>query len=439
MRMRIRVIVGLAGAVAILAFASGATAITAPGFTELISVSSAGVQGNQDSERPAMSADGRFVAFGSLSDNLVPGDTNASSDIFVRDRMLGTTERVSVSSAGREGDAHSGLFDGMSGPSISADGRFVVFDSEATNLVKGDTNGVSDVFIHDRVTGTTERVSVSSTGAQASGTDGTISADGKRVAFTSFSDNLVPGDTNFSGDVFVRDLAAGTTVRVSVATDGSQGNNSSSHPSLDSDGHVVAFDSAADLVPNDGNGTVDVYVHDLDTGRQHQRDRPLRRLRHGRERRDLHARGPGQRRRHADLQRGDARRRFVRDRDDRRHAEPARHADADGERVRQSARPEPCRQQRDRHDDGHPLRRVIEWGRRAAPTRGRQRDAEAGRRYQVPLCSFVQDRYRLIGETPPRKVRDEFTHAACPPDVEVRPARAARAAGPVGLAVARNA
>ena len=151
MRMRIRVIVGLAGAVAILAFASGATAITAPGFTELISVSSAGVQGNQDSERPAMSADGRFVAFGSLSDNLVPGDTNTRSDIFVRDRMLGTTERVSVSSAGREGDAHSGLFDGMSGPSISADGRFVVFDSEATNLVKGDTKrGVRRVHTRPR-------------------------------------------------------------------------------------------------------------------------------------------------------------------------------------------------------------------------------------------------------------------------------------------------
>jgi uncharacterized repeat protein (TIGR01451 family) len=264
--MRTRLILGLAGAViTVLTFATGATAVTAPGFTELVSVSSAGVQGNQDSERPSVSADGRFVAFGSLSDNLVPGDTNGKSDIFVRDRLTGTTERVSVSSAGRQGDADSGLLNGMAGPSISADGRFVVFDSEATNLVKRDTNGTSDVFLHDRLTGTTMRVSVSSTGAQASGQEGTISADGKRVAFTSFSDNLVPGDTNF-GDVFVRDLAASTTVRASVASDGSQGNNSSSHPSLDGDGHVVAFDSAADLAPNDGNGTVDVYVHDLDSG-----------------------------------------------------------------------------------------------------------------------------------------------------------------------------
>ena len=265
--MRTRLILGLAGAViTALTFATGVAAVPAPGFTELVSVSSAGVQGNQDSERPSVSADGRFVAFASLSDNLVPGDTNGKSDIFVRDRVTGTTERVSVSSAGRQGDADSGLLNGMAGPSISADGRFVVFDSQASNLVKRDTNGTSDVFLHDRLTGTTTRVSVSSTGAQASGQEGTISADGRRVAFTSFSDNLVPGDTNFSGDVFVRDLTTGTTVRASVASDGSQGNNSSSHPSLDGDGHVVAFDSAADLAPNDGNGTVDVYVHDLDSG-----------------------------------------------------------------------------------------------------------------------------------------------------------------------------
>jgi uncharacterized repeat protein (TIGR01451 family) len=265
--MRRRLIAGLAGSIiTVLVFVTGAAAVPAPGFTELVSVSSAGVQGNQDSERPSVSADGRFVAFASLSDNLVPGDTNGKSDIFVRDRVTGATERVSVSSAGRQGNADGGLLNGMAGPSISADGRFVVFDSEASNLVKRDTNGTSDVFLHDRLTGTTVRVSISSTGAQASGSEGTISADGTRVAFTSFSDNLVQGDTNFSGDVFVRDLTTGTTVRVSVASDGSQGNNSSSHPSLDGDGHVVAFDSAADLAPNDGNGTVDVYVHDLDSG-----------------------------------------------------------------------------------------------------------------------------------------------------------------------------
>src|SRR5262249_22072751 len=160
-------------------------------------VSSAGTQGNQDSESPSLSADGRFVAFASFSENLVPGDTNGTADIFVHDRLTGTSERISVSSAGRQADGPSGIIDGMPGPSISADGRFVAFDSEATNLVKGDTNQAADVFVHDRLTGTTERISVSSAGAQANGggVEGTISDDGTRVAFASFSDNLIPGDT----------------------------------------------------------------------------------------------------------------------------------------------------------------------------------------------------------------------------------------------------
>ena len=122
---------------------------------ELVSVSSAGVQGDQDSQRPSMSADGRYVAFGSLAANLVPDDTNFSSDIFVHDRRTGRTQRISVSAAGVEGDRDSGLLNGMGGPSISADGRFVAFDSEATNLVPGDTNGTSDVFVKDRLTGST--------------------------------------------------------------------------------------------------------------------------------------------------------------------------------------------------------------------------------------------------------------------------------------------
>lgn len=191
--MRITIIaVGMISASLLAASSGGAT--PAAGFTELISLSSAGVQGDQDSELPSVSADGRFVAFASLSDNLVSGDTNGQSDIFVRDRLTGTTERVSVSSTGRQGDGNSGLLNGMGSPSISADGRFVVFDSEATNLVKGDTNGASDVFIHDRMTGTTERVSVGPGGLQANGScvQGRISPDGTRVAFTSSATNLVP-------------------------------------------------------------------------------------------------------------------------------------------------------------------------------------------------------------------------------------------------------
>src|SRR5262249_22140419 len=138
--LRMRLIGATAIAVVMLAGAISVKAAPAPGFTELVSLSSADAQGNLDSEAPSISAGGRFIAFASFSDNLVPGDTNGMVDIFVHDRLTGSTERVSVSSAGRQADGNSGLLAGMTGPSISADGRFVAFDSEATNLVKGDTN-----------------------------------------------------------------------------------------------------------------------------------------------------------------------------------------------------------------------------------------------------------------------------------------------------------
>jgi uncharacterized repeat protein (TIGR01451 family) len=253
--------------VAVLAAVAAAdiAAAPAPGFTELVSVSSAGVQGDQDSELPAVSADGRFVAFASLSDNLVADDTNGRSDIFVRDRLTGTTERVSVSSAGRQSDADSGFLNGMGGPSISADGRYVAFDSEGTNLVKGDTNGTADVFVRDRLLGTTERISAGT--RFGGGTEGTISDDGNRVAFVSFADDIVQPDTNFTGDIFVRDRTTGVTVRVSDAPDGSEANNSSSNPDLNANGHVVAFDSfASNLVANDTDDALDVFVRNLDSG-----------------------------------------------------------------------------------------------------------------------------------------------------------------------------
>src|SRR5262249_43541255 len=148
------------------------------------------------------------------------------------------------SSSGAQANGASGVVNGMGGPSISADGRYVAFDSQASNLVKGDTNGAIDVFVCDRLTGTTARVSVASNGAQGNGdsTHPSISADGSRVAFGSFADNLVQPDTNFASDVFVHDRSTGATVRVSDAPDGSQGNNWSFSPKLDRDGHLVAFD-----------------------------------------------------------------------------------------------------------------------------------------------------------------------------------------------------
>src|SRR3954451_13493427 len=194
------------------ALAADTTPALAAGTTERASVSSSGAQGDGESALPSISAHGRYVAFVSAASNLVPNDTNGSNcpgrfevcgfDVFVRDLKAGTTERVSVSSAGAQGDGDSGAGNfGTAGPAISADGRYVAFASVATDLVPGDTNGRSDVFVRDRQTGTTERVSVSSSGQQANFGGGSgdiessapaISADGRYVAFASIATNLVP-------------------------------------------------------------------------------------------------------------------------------------------------------------------------------------------------------------------------------------------------------
>ncbi|MDQ3991121.1 MAG: hypothetical protein M3245_02260, partial [Actinomycetota bacterium] len=192
---------------------------------------------------------------------LVSGDTNAVSDVFVRDRQEGTTERVSMTTGGAEANAHS--WD----PSLSADGRHVAFRSTASNLVPADTNGAPDAFVHDRITGATERVSVSSHGAEAgANADSNIpglSADGRHVAFQSTASNLVPGDGNGAADVFVHDRATGITERVSVVSDGAEANASSLMPTISADGRHVAFPSmASNLVPGDANGAADVFVHD---------------------------------------------------------------------------------------------------------------------------------------------------------------------------------
>jgi Tol biopolymer transport system component len=236
--------------------------------TERASVGANGSEGNGDSALAALSADGRFVAFMSWADNLVPGDSNATWDVFVRDRLLGTTERVSVDSSGAEANGECGS------PALSADGRFVAFSSTATNLVAGDTNGTWDVFVHDRLLGTTERVSVRTSGIEGSGDSGSpsfgglsISADGRCVAFSSDSPDLVPGDTNGSPDVFVHDRLLGTTERVSVASSGVEGDHDSYSPSISAEGRFVAWASySTTLVPGDTNQTWDVFRHDRRSG-----------------------------------------------------------------------------------------------------------------------------------------------------------------------------
>jgi hypothetical protein len=239
--------------------------------TERVSVATNGAQAlNGNSYFASVSADGRFVAFGSSADGLDPSDMNGGADVFVRDRVNGTTERVSVSFAGIQG-VGTGYFS-----SISNDGRFVAFASWGTDLVNGDTNGVADVFVRDRLNGTTERVSVDSGGAEGNGESAyynspSISADGRFVAFESLATNLVAGDTNGVYDIFVHDRLNGTTERVSVSSSGAQGNGPSGSSfvsggaKLSADGRFVVLASYANnLVAGDTNQLEDVFVRDRD-------------------------------------------------------------------------------------------------------------------------------------------------------------------------------
>jgi len=233
---------------------------------ELINVDSNENQtiNNGHSKESSISADGRYVAFTSSASNLVSSDTNNMEDVFVRDRQLGTTVRISVASDGMQGNL------GSSKPSISSDGRFIVFESGANSLVSGDTNAVSDIFVRDRdadqdgifdeqgdpVAVSTIRVSVASDGTQASGgsfwgagsTRPVISADGRYVKFESCAATLVAGDTNNKYDVFVRDLQNNTTERVSISSAGIQSDDESWYASMSGDGRYVAFSSGSDLL-----------------------------------------------------------------------------------------------------------------------------------------------------------------------------------------------
>lgn len=234
------------------------------GVTSRVSTSTAGAQGNSYSHRPAISLTGRYVAFVSGATNLVPGDTSETTDVFVHDRATGVTTRESV---GSTVEADSWSLD----VAISADGRHVAFSSLASNLVPGDANGAMDVFVRDRRAKVTTRVNVSTAGAEA-GPAGpeteshgvVISADGRYVAYESTASNLVPDDTNNRSDVFRHDVRTGITSRVSVSGAGDQADGGSSFASISADGRRVAFGShATNLVPGDNAGTSDVFVRDM--------------------------------------------------------------------------------------------------------------------------------------------------------------------------------
>jgi len=302
-----------------------------PPYTRLISRIPNGEVGNSTSDIPSVSSDGRYVAFQSLATDLVANDTNGAMDIFVLDRLFQTTQRISVSSSGTEANS------GSANSSISPDGRWVVYESDATNLVTGDSNGLTDIFLYDRQTSQTTRVNVATGGAQATGGPSTqphvsnngekivyeslatnlisndgnnfqdifmytltgattvrvnvsqvnpttppngdsfspyISAGGQFVTFASVAENLVANDDNdfcgaFScGDIFVRNLTAGVTEIVSLRSDGLQGTQSSSEPAISSDGRWVVFESDADnldtVVP-DTNFVTDIFLRDRTT------------------------------------------------------------------------------------------------------------------------------------------------------------------------------
>ncbi len=228
---------------------------------ERVSVNSGGQPANAHCSRPVISPDGRYVSFDSYATNLVPGDTNDTSDVFVHDRVAGMTERISVSSSGAEGNSLSYQ------PSISGDGRFVAFTSEATNLTVVPSNANGEVYVHDRISGATESVSVSSTQPAILPSNSywtAISYDGRYVAFTSNARYLL-SDLNGQADVYVRDRQTGTLAIASADAAGATGDGANNQ-TISADGRFVAFHAGDHLVAGDINNTGDVYVKDMQTG-----------------------------------------------------------------------------------------------------------------------------------------------------------------------------
>lgn len=230
------------------------------GVTERVSVTGSGSQGNALSGGASLSADGRFVAFHSKASNFTPGDVTGTTDVFLRDRWNGSLKCLSLALSGLPGNDDS--FD----PAISADGQWIVFTSSATDLVPGDTNQEPDVFLFDISTNLTTRISLAWNGGQAAGPSSlsTITPDGRYVGFASSAADIVPGDLNGASDVFVLDRLLGTTQLASVSSAGTQGNYTTAWPSLSSDGRTIATESGAtNLVRHDTNLAADIFVHVL--------------------------------------------------------------------------------------------------------------------------------------------------------------------------------
>ncbi|MCJ7548509.1 MAG: hypothetical protein MUQ30_02365, partial [Anaerolineae bacterium] len=254
----------LLSAVVIVMLASPALLVQAtlanPSETERVSISSTGSEGDQLSQTPSISADGRIIVFASEATNLVDGDSNGVQDIFLHDWLSGTTERVSLNGQGQEADGASAW------PEISADGSIVVFSSTATNLVEGDTNNFEDVFVVDLQSGAVEWVSHPASGGQAdvASSQPAISGDGRFVAFVSAATNLVTGATSGWEEIYLYDRDDGSLEWVSAPRIGLANDGSSGEPAISADGNWVAFSSnSSQLVPGDNEGLRDIFLWNL--------------------------------------------------------------------------------------------------------------------------------------------------------------------------------
>jgi Tol biopolymer transport system component len=228
-----------------------------------VSMAFDGTQANLYSLSPSISGDGQQIVFVSEATNLVPDDVNGLPDVFVHDLRAGATTRVSVGLDGIEASGSS------SQPAISSDGRFVAFSSMADNLVLADTNQSGDIFVYELQTGAISRVSVASDGSEANGIsiNPVISADGRFISFNSLATNLTSNDGNSRSDVFIHDRHTGQRNLISVAVNGSVANNESFKPAISGNDRYVAFVSRADnLVIGDTNDVSDVFVYDRQTG-----------------------------------------------------------------------------------------------------------------------------------------------------------------------------
>jgi Tol biopolymer transport system component len=236
----------------------------ATGAVTQVSTAADGTAGNATSQLPAFSPDGRKIAFDSFASNLVAGDTNNANVIFVKDLATGAVTRVDTAADGTQANGQASL-----SFVFSPNGRKIAFESDATNLVAGDTNGQADIFVKDLSSGAITRVSTARDGTEANGQSFSFvfSPNGRKIAFASNATNLVACDTNGQADIFLKDLVTGAVTRVSTAADGTQANGGSSDPVFSPDGRKIAFISdASNLVAGDTNGVDDIFVKDLVSG-----------------------------------------------------------------------------------------------------------------------------------------------------------------------------